>query len=81
MSVPERAPIAIDQILLDPAKYFATPAQAARSPDYSFFDRIRILERWRQDAKRLAQSTDEGMSGGEPSLLRDVELELANLED
>ena len=49
-------------------------------PKLSYADKRRILESWKLDAQRLADSTDENMTGGEESDLREVSRALVELK-
>lgn len=60
---------------------FKEPHEVLAASDLDRDQKREILEVWRLDAARLADSTAEGMAGGEPALLRNVELALAELED
>jgi hypothetical protein len=57
--------------LLDPAAAFAEPADIVRS-DLSRHDKLRLLEQWEREARALAVADDEGMTGGEDSMLARV---------
>lgn len=57
----------------DPAEYFGTPAAVVDAADFSKADKIAVLERWRLDALRLSDSEQEGMGGGEPPHLGEIE--------
>ena len=57
--------------LLDPAAAFAEPADIVRC-DLSRHDKLRLLEQWEREARALAVADDEGMTGGEDSMLARV---------
>ncbi len=63
----------------DPAEHFGTPAAVMDATDLSRADKIAILERWRLDALRLSDSEQEGMGGGEPPHLGEIERLLLEL--
>jgi hypothetical protein len=64
----------------DPADYFGTPTAVMQAGDFSDADKIAILERWRLDALRLSDSEQEGMGGGEPPELGEIERLLLELK-
>lgn len=59
---------------------FEDPREVLAAADLDRAEKREILEAWRLDAARLADSSAEGMAGGEPSMLRRVELALAELD-
>jgi hypothetical protein len=71
----------VDELVLDPKKWFGTPDDVLHDNKLSAEDKKRILESWKLDESRLAESTDENMTGGEESHLRDVARALLELED
>jgi hypothetical protein len=64
----------------DPAQHFGTPAAVLEAADLETADKIAILERWRLDALRLSDSEQEGMGGGEPPHLGEIERLLLELK-
>lgn len=71
----------VDEMVGYPTRHFARPDEVLGHPSLSFKDKRRILESWKLDAQRLAESTAENMSGGEESNLRDVSRALTQLKD
>lgn len=71
----------VDELVLDPKKWFGTPDDVLNDNKISVEDKKRILESWKLDESRLAESTDENMTGGEESHLRDVSRALLELEE
>jgi len=69
--------IDLEQARLDPGSVFASPEQLRESSILSKEEKIDLLQRWAEDARELDIADDEGMSGGELSLLDRV---LASLE-
>ncbi len=69
-----------DQALDDPMRTFGTPAEVLRDARLDEGGMRAVLTAWLQDAKRMTESADEGMTGGEDSLLREVECALAELD-
>ena len=55
-----------------PHDHFDDPQQVVADPALSKQDKLEALEALEQDARLLATATEEGMSGGEQSNLRDV---------
>lgn len=70
----------IDEMVSNPHQHFNAPRDVLRDDDLSFDDKKRILESWKLDAMRLAESTAENMSGGEESDLREVSKTLVELK-
>lgn len=70
----------IDEMVSNPNRHFNAPRDVLRDDDLSYDDKKRILESWKQDAMRLAESTAENMSGGEESDLREVSKTLVELK-
>jgi hypothetical protein len=55
-----------------PHGHFDDPQQVVADPALSKQDKLKALETLEQDARLLATATEEGMTGGEHSNLRDV---------
>lgn len=64
--------IDLDRAMHDPGKVFRTPDEVVRHPKLSLDEKLKILQEWELDAKRLSESEDESMTGGEPNLLDQV---------
>jgi hypothetical protein len=62
----------IDDLVANPHRHFNSPVEVLNADEISTDDKRRILESWKLDASRLAESTAENMSGGEESELREV---------
>jgi hypothetical protein len=69
----------IDELVSNPQRHFDHPSDVLSEPTLTMEEKRRILESWKQDAQRLAESTAENMSGGEESDLRDVSKVLVEL--
>jgi hypothetical protein len=69
----------IDELVANPHRHFDHPADVLNEPTLTKDEKRRILESWKLDAQRLAESTAENMSGGEESDLRDVSKVLVEL--
>jgi hypothetical protein len=55
-----------------PHQHFDDPQQVVADPALSKQDKVKALEALEQDARLLATATEEGMTGGETSKLREV---------
>ncbi|HTS93774.1 MAG TPA: hypothetical protein VMG55_17305 [Stellaceae bacterium] len=66
-------------ILRDPAARFRRPQDVLDAPGLTHDQRLEILKRWEYDARSLAVAEEEGMAGGEESLLRRVRRAIAAL--
>jgi hypothetical protein len=69
----------IDELVSNPHRHFGHPSEVLSEPTLTKDEKRRILESWKLDAQRLAESTAENMSGGEESDLRDVSKVLVEL--
>ena len=69
-----------DDAFDDPAQQFGTPGAVVEAAGLATADKIAILERWRLDALRLSDSEQEGMGGGEPPHLAEIERLLLQLK-
>ncbi len=70
-----------EKAAINPAKAFASPEALLARADLSRSEKLDLLRRWHDDACELAVAEEEGMGGGEPSLLERVSAALARLED
>ena len=70
----------VDEKLMNPAKYYASPADVVVDDMLSQEEKVRVLSAWRLDAERLSESSNEGMTGGEKPRLREVALAQHSLE-
>jgi len=68
-----------DQALRDPKSVYDTPEQVLADPRLDRQGKRAILRTWEQDARQLLQAEEEAMTGGEPNMLRRVELALNRL--
>ena len=64
--------IDLEKARLDPALVFTSPARLCESPKLSKEEKIELLQRWADDARELEIAEDEGMAGGESSLLNQI---------
>jgi hypothetical protein len=70
----------MDAALQDPAACFSQPQDILTDPSLSRAQRVRLLQRWEEDAKRLDIATNEGMAGDEESMLQRVKQALLAIE-
>ena len=71
----------VEDLIASPNRHFGHPIDVLNEPSLSTDDKRRILESWKLDAQRLAESTAENMSGGEETDLRDVSKVLIQLSE
>lgn len=74
----------VDELIVYPQRYFTSPDAVLIEPTLTVDQKRRILESWKLDAQRLAESTAENMSGGEETDLREVSkvlIQLKTMED
>lgn len=64
----------------NPASNFDTPTILVESTALSPIEKGEALKNWAEDAERLSVAADEGMTGGERSLLPEVKAAEAVLE-
>lgn len=57
---------------IDAGRYFERPAEVLTDPSLTLEQKRAVLESWRQDAVRLAESDDENMGGGEQAPLEAI---------
>lgn len=70
----------VEDLISHPQRHFGRPEDVLNEPTLSVDEKRRILESWKLDAQRLAESTAENMSGGEETDLRDVSKVLVQLK-
>lgn len=70
----------VDELVMQPTRHFDNPGEVLSYPGLKHKDRVRILESWKLDAQRLAESTAENMSGGEEQDLSEVAKALLQLK-
>ena len=54
--------------MADPSAYFSQPRDVLARRGLAYATKLRLLQVWEEDARRLAVADDEGMSGGEESM-------------
>ena len=70
----------VEELIAYPQRYFDRPDKVLNEPTLTVDQKRRILESWKLDAQRLAESTAENMSGGEETDLREVSKVLLQLK-
>jgi hypothetical protein len=64
--------ISVDEKMLNPARCYDSPGHVLLDKALTYEQKRDVLNAWRLDAERLSDSSNEGMSGGEQSRLREV---------
>jgi hypothetical protein len=64
----------LQDILQNPARCYDSPSHVLMDSALSYDEKRQVLDAWRLDAERLADSSNEGMGGGEASRLCEVAL-------
>ncbi|HEY7747368.1 MAG TPA: hypothetical protein VH933_01670 [Aestuariivirgaceae bacterium] len=75
MALPER-----NKAIDDPTRTFQTPQEVVESK-LPREEKVRILKSWELDARRLLESAEENMAGGEKDRLPEVQRALRELEE
>ncbi len=70
----------VEDLIAHPQRHFSRPDDVLAEPKLSVGEKRRILESWKLDAQRLAESTAENMTGGEETDLREVSKVLIQLK-
>jgi hypothetical protein len=63
----------VNRAKISPADEFERPADVVESADLSDMEKKKVLNQWEVDAQGLSRASDEGMEGGEPSRLTEVQ--------
>lgn len=71
----------LQEKLKSPAQAYNSPGDVLIDEELSHEEKEQVLDAWRLDAERLADSSNEGMAGGEPARLREVALAKQKLAD
>ncbi len=56
-------------VLRDPGRHFALPQDIVDAAALDHATKLKLLEEWERDARGLAVAEDEGLDGGEASML------------
>ena len=59
----------LQQAILDPATVYQAPVDVLNDKSLNDQQRFQVLRSWEQDARELEVAREEGMTGGEESLL------------
>lgn len=70
----------VEDLIGHPKRYFDEPRKVLLDGRLTDVEKRKILESWKLDAIRLSDSTDENMTGGEESDLREVSKVLLELK-
>ncbi len=62
----------IESALADPALAFDQPQDVVADQGLSVEVKVKLLKQWEADARQLAVAEEEGMTGGEESMLNRV---------
>jgi len=73
------AKIDLKKALLDPAGTFERPDEIVRRRDLPRSTKLRLLEEWEREARELEVAEEEGITGGEASMLSRVRQAIAAL--
>jgi hypothetical protein len=65
-------PSNFDKALKDPSLVYQTPREVLSDKQLNNTQRLQILKRWEQDQRELDVAQEEGMIGGETSMLDDI---------
>ncbi len=69
-----------DEALRDPAAHFPDPAAVVDAEDLTAEQKIALLRQWEYDESEMAVATEEGMPGGDNSVLQAITAALAVLD-
>lgn len=69
----------VQTMLRDPAAVFKTPRDVLCHPSLTRDEQLAILRQWEVDARSLSVAEEEGMAGGEESLLSRVRRAIAEV--
>ena len=81
MSEGNRMSLDMAKARLDPGAVFASPETLRDHPGLDRDQKLELLRRWAYDARELSTAEEEGMGGGEGSLLDRIEAVLAELTE
>jgi hypothetical protein len=68
----QRHAFKLEDALVDPALSFDEPKDVVNAPDLSREVKLKLLQQWERDARALSVAEEEGMTGGEESMLARV---------
>ena len=61
-----------DKALKDPSAVYHSPFDVLQDKNLNAEQRLQILQQWEQDERELDVAQEEGMSGGEKSILDEI---------
>ena len=67
------AKLDVERAKISPANEFDHPEDVVEQASLHKEDKKKILDQWQTDADALSRANDEGMGGGEPTKLEDVQ--------
>jgi len=73
----------VNQAIADPSRMFPNPMDVLAAKDLSREEKIKVLQSWEHDAKRLLESADENMTderGRERNQLPEIQKALRVLD-
>lgn len=73
----------VNKAIADPSRVFPDPMAVLAASDLSREEKVKVLQNWELDAKRLLESADENMTderGREKNLLPEIHKALRTLE-
>ena len=70
-----------DELPSDPKAAFGTPERVLADPDLDRESKLAILKAWEHDEQELLVAEEEGMDGGEQSMLQRVSRALESLSE
>ena len=73
--------ISLEDAMIDPRRVFGTPENVVSNTQIGRSTKIEILCKWRQDEKALSVAENEGMEGGNASLLHRVQKAIDELTE
>lgn len=74
----------VNEAIADPSRMFPNPMAVLEASDLSREEKIKVLQNWELDAKRLLESADENMTdkrGRERNQLPEIQKALRKLQD
>jgi len=74
------AKIDVERAKISPASEFKQPGDVVEHSSLPKEDKKKILNQWQADADALSRANDEGMGGGEPTKLDEVQRAQRNLD-
>jgi len=76
----QRTSFNLDEATANPAGVFEKPMDVVNHPALTVGAKFKVLEQWERDARALAIAENEGMTGGEESMLGRVRKAMRELD-